>query len=47
MAHLSYFFMLLISFDSKLLVDFINILHSEFAMKGLGLVHHFLGTEVQ
>lgn len=38
--------MLLTGSDSKLLDEFIALLHSEFAMKDLGLVHHFLGVEV-
>ncbi|XP_039146850.1 uncharacterized mitochondrial protein AtMg00810-like [Dioscorea cayenensis subsp. rotundata] len=33
--------------DSKLLSDIITLLHSEFSMKDLGPVHHFLGIEVQ
>ena len=39
--------MWLIGSDSKLLIDFTTILHSEFAMKDLGPIHHFLGMEVQ
>ena len=39
--------MLLTGSDSKLLVDFINILHFEFDVKDLGSVHHFLSIKVQ
>lgn len=38
--------MLLTSSNSKLIDEFIALLHSEFAMKDLGPVHHFLGIEV-
>ena len=39
--------MLLIDFDSKLPTEFITIFHSEFPMKDLRPIHHFLGIEVQ
>ena len=47
MAHWSYFLMLLTGFGSKLLTDFITILHYEFSMKDLGPIHPFLGIKVQ
>ena len=39
--------MLLTGSNSRLLDDFIQLLHSEFAMKDLGPIHHFLGIEIQ
>ncbi|GMJ13790.1 cysteine-rich RLK (RECEPTOR-like protein kinase) 8 [Hibiscus trionum] len=39
--------MLLTRSNSKLLNDFVQLLHSEFAMKDLGSIHHFLGIEIQ
>ena len=39
--------MLLTGSNSKLLGNFIKTLHSEFSMKDLGPIHHFLGIEVQ
>lgn len=38
--------MLLTGSNSHLLDSFIQLLHTEFAMKDLGPVHHFLGIEV-
>ena len=38
--------MLLTGSDSQLLSSFIQLLHTEFAMKDLGPLHHFLGIEV-
>lgn len=38
--------MLLTGSDFQLLSFFIQLLHTEFAMKGLGPLHHFLGIEV-
>jgi len=39
--------MLLTGSNSRLLDEFIQLLHSEFAMKDLGPIHHFLGIEIQ
>ena len=39
--------MLLTGSSSTLLDDFVQLLHSEFAMKDLGPIHHFLGIEIK
>jgi hypothetical protein len=39
--------MLLTGSNSLLLNEFIQLLYSEFAMKDLGPIHHFLGIEIQ
>lgn len=39
--------MLLTGSSSTLLDGFIELLQSEFSMKDLGPVHHFLGIEIQ